>query len=156
MKRNKYIKDDGLKIKMNPLLALHTTSPVRQFYGSATNHLELGIWAGLSVPKQISPQALCLNNQACNSMIHFSSCIIIIHRAPCIMQHGVAPSKIVPPPHDCAYSPHPLLCKKYKCFFCDERSLYFIHIMVLSLTPTIPLLSSAASIMTSSPKAGTI
>ena len=43
-------------------------------YGSATNHLEVGIWVdcwvGWSVSKQILPQALCLNNQAHSCLIH--------------------------------------------------------------------------------------
>ena len=40
------------------------------FYGSATNHLELGIWVGCWVSMQISTQALCINNQAYNCLIH--------------------------------------------------------------------------------------
>ena len=53
------------------------------FYGSATNHLELGIWVGWSASTQISTQALCLNDQAYNCLIHFSSYIIVMHHASC-------------------------------------------------------------------------
>ena len=54
------------------------------FYGSATNHLELGIWVNWSV----STQELCLNNQAYNCLIHFSSSLCIIHQASSIMHHA--------------------------------------------------------------------
>ena len=43
---------------------------VHNFYGSATNHLELGIWVGRSIIKQISTRALCLNDQGYNCLIH--------------------------------------------------------------------------------------
>ena len=42
------------------------------FYGSAMNHLELGIWVGWWVSKQISTEAPRLNDQAYNNrLIHF-------------------------------------------------------------------------------------
>ena len=58
------------------------------FYGSATNHLEIGIRVGKSVTTQISTQALCLNDQAYNCLNHFLSCIIVIS---CIMPKGRRP-----------------------------------------------------------------
>ena len=44
------------------------------FYGSATNHLELGIWVGLPVclNTNFKTSNLCLNDQAYNCLIHFS------------------------------------------------------------------------------------
>ena len=43
-------------------------------------------YLGWRVSKQISMQALCLNNQAYNCLIHFSSCIM--HHVSCIMYHA--------------------------------------------------------------------
>ena len=41
--------------------------------GSATNHLELGIWVSKQISKQISKQAICLNDQAYKCLIHLQS-----------------------------------------------------------------------------------
>ena len=51
---------------------------VINFYGSATNHLEVDIWAGRLVGfnTNFKTSVLCLNDQANYCLIHFSSYII--------------------------------------------------------------------------------
>ena len=49
------------------------------FYGSATNHLELGIWVGRLLSKQISTKALCLNDQDYDCLIHLQgNCTVTV------------------------------------------------------------------------------
>ena len=45
-------------------------------------------YLGRSVSTQISTQALCLNDQAYNCLIHLSSCIIVMHYASSIIHHA--------------------------------------------------------------------
>ena len=56
----------------------HSLCSLKLFF---MNHLELGIWVG----KLVSTQALCLNDQAYNCLIHSSSCIIVMHHPSCFM-----------------------------------------------------------------------
>ena len=52
---------------------------MQNYYGSATDHLELGIWVDWFLSKQISVQALCLNDQAFNCLIHLQdNCTVTV------------------------------------------------------------------------------